>query len=109
MYGAKWWIVHRKVFDFVLKLHRVAYCRIFFCRVLFCFEWISGSVLKLKLVHRYLYRYLYRCIYIVICIVRFRFFMAPGVAHCGMDTSVYFEALVKWVEQGVVSIKILIS
>ena len=35
--------------------------------------------------------------------------MAPGVAHCGMDTSVYFEALVKWVEQGVVSIKILIS
>ena len=30
----------------------------------------------------------------------FRFFMAPGVAHCGMDTSVFFEALVAWVERG---------
>jgi|EP01046_Picozoa_sp_COSAG06_P025813 hypothetical protein len=27
----------------------------------------------------------------------FRFFMAPGVAHCGMDTNPYFEALVAWV------------
>jgi|TARA_B110000208_G_scaffold191464_1_gene258393 hypothetical protein len=31
----------------------------------------------------------------------FRFFMAPGVAHCGMDTTVYFDALVEWVEHGV--------
>eukprot|EP00040_Diaphanoeca_grandis_P020936 m.111350 g.111350 ORF g.111350 m.111350 type:complete len:615 (-) comp28115_c0_seq1:975-2819(-) len=30
----------------------------------------------------------------------FRFFMAPGVAHCGMDTFGYFEALVNWVENG---------
>eukprot|EP00966_Prymnesium_polylepis_P226215 5232815-Prymnesium_polylepis.1 len=28
----------------------------------------------------------------------FRFFMAPGVAHCGMDTTGYFDALVRWVE-----------
>lgn len=26
--------------------------------------------------------------------------MAPGVAHCGMDTDPYFEALVTWVENG---------
>ena len=30
----------------------------------------------------------------------FRFFMAPGVGHCAMDTDPYFEALVKWVETG---------
>jgi hypothetical protein len=30
----------------------------------------------------------------------FRFFMAPGVAHCGMDTNPYFEAVVAWVEHG---------
>ena len=30
-----------------------------------------------------------------------RLFMAPGVAHCAMDTSGYFEALVQWVERGV--------
>ena len=28
----------------------------------------------------------------------FRLFMAPGVAHCMMDTNPYFEALVAWVE-----------
>ena len=37
----------------------------------------------------------------------FRFFMAPGVAHCGMDTSPYFEALVDWVEKGVAPERIL--
>ena len=30
----------------------------------------------------------------------FRFFMAPGVGHCAMDTGPYFEALVAWVENG---------
>lgn len=29
-----------------------------------------------------------------------RLYMAPGVQHCGMDTDVYFEALVAWVENG---------
>ena len=29
----------------------------------------------------------------------FRFFMAPGVGHCAMDTDAYFDALVKWVEK----------
>ena len=27
-----------------------------------------------------------------------RLFMAPGVAHCGMDTTPYFDALVAWTE-----------
>ena len=31
----------------------------------------------------------------------FRFFMAPGVSHCGMDTDPYFMALVDWVEHGI--------
>lgn len=29
-----------------------------------------------------------------------RLFMAPGVAHCGMDTTPFFEALVRWSETG---------
>lgn len=29
-----------------------------------------------------------------------RLFMAPGVAHCGMDTTPFFEALVRWTETG---------
>ena len=28
-----------------------------------------------------------------------RLFMAPGVSHCGMDTGVFFDALVAWVEK----------
>ena len=31
----------------------------------------------------------------------FRLFMAPGVAHCGMDDTPFFTALVDWVENGV--------
>jgi len=31
----------------------------------------------------------------------FRLFMAPGVAHCGMDYNPMFEALVDWVEHGI--------
>lgn len=37
----------------------------------------------------------------------FRFFMAPGVAHCGMNTQVYFDALVQWVEKGIAPDSIL--
>ena len=37
----------------------------------------------------------------------FRFFMAPGVSHCGMDTSVFFEALVAWVEKGTAPERVL--
>lgn len=29
-----------------------------------------------------------------------RLFMAPGIAHCGMDTAPFFEALVDWAETG---------
>ena len=29
-----------------------------------------------------------------------RLFMTPGVSHCGMDTTPFFEALVAWVEKG---------
>eukprot|EP01043_Picozoa_sp_COSAG02_P073540 COSAG02_NODE_14342_length_1282_cov_1.686391_2_plen_129_part_01 len=37
----------------------------------------------------------------------FRFFMAPGIAHCGMDTSPYFDAVVAWVENGTTPATIL--
>ena len=37
----------------------------------------------------------------------FRFFMAPGVGHCAMDTGPYFTALVAWVEHGVAPERIL--
>ena len=37
----------------------------------------------------------------------FRFFMAPGVGHCAMDTNPYFEALVAWTEKGTVPESIL--
>ena len=30
-----------------------------------------------------------------------RLFMAPGVAHCGLASTAFFEALVAWVEEGV--------
>ena len=30
-----------------------------------------------------------------------RLFMAPGIAHCGMDTAPFFEAVVRWAESGV--------
>jgi hypothetical protein len=30
----------------------------------------------------------------------FRLFMAPGVGHCAMDTSPFFDAIVDWVEHG---------
>lgn len=37
----------------------------------------------------------------------FRFFMAPGIAHCGMDTNPYFDAVVAWVENGTIPETIL--
>jgi hypothetical protein len=38
-----------------------------------------------------------------------RLFMAPGIAHCGTDTSPFFEAVVQWVEQGTVPDRLPLS
>merc|ERR1712196_410424 len=37
----------------------------------------------------------------------FRFFLAPGVGHCAMDTDPYFKALVAWVENGTAPERVL--
>jgi hypothetical protein len=39
----------------------------------------------------------------------FRLFMAPGVNHCGMDTSPHFKALVEWVENGTPPDKLIVN
>jgi len=38
-----------------------------------------------------------------------RLFMAPNVGHCGMDTDVFFEALVDWVEKEEAPEKIIVN